>query len=255
MAINDYSRQYWDEFTVFVENFDSLARIEANNGTIIGNFSICEGRFGTGGCFDGGSAYVDLGDDTFNSLNTGTIEAWVKPTGTGYYGTNAYEIFIGTNKTVDTEMCNLKLRWKRVAASCYDDGTSSWMWSKNATTTEINPNTWYHIALTQDGTSPKIYVNGLEQSLQDTVSVNDNTFFLDDLAGTISYYIGKYDRFSGAQSLFNGTIDEVRISNIARVPVSQLWTLNYTLSSSEAMTSGNRYYWKIRALDQGGEQG
>jgi len=49
-------------------------------------------------------------------------------------------------------------------------------------------------------------------------------------------------------------VDEVRISSIVRVPVSQLWTLNYTLTSSEAMTSGSRYYWKIRALDGGGEQ-
>jgi len=37
-AINNYTRQYWDEYTVFVENFDSVARIEANNGTISGNF-------------------------------------------------------------------------------------------------------------------------------------------------------------------------------------------------------------------------
>ena len=68
-------------------------------------------------------------------------------------------------------------------------------------------------------------------------------------------------------------VDEVRISNkcrtegssfmripcrnshIARRPVSALWTLNYTTNSStEAMTSGNRYYWKVRALDGGGEQ-
>ena len=64
------------------------------------------------------------------------------------------------------------------------------------------------------------------------------------------------------------------ISHIARRPVSALWTLNYTTdSSTEAMNSGNianvkfainqnsfcefsfRYYWKVRALDGGGEQG
>jgi len=44
------------------------------------------------------------------------------------------------------------------------------------------------------------------------------------------------------------------ISTIARRPVSALWTLNYTTSSTEAMSSGNRYYWKVRALDEGGEQ-
>jgi len=82
-----------------------------------------------------------------------------------------------------------------------------------------------------------------------------------------------------------------RISHIARRPVSGRWTLNYTTNSSmEAMNSGNianvkfainqnisrprreinhapskgasfslcefsfRYYWKVRALDGGGEQ-
>jgi len=81
------------------------------------------------------------------------------------------------------------------------------------------------------------------------------------------------------------------ISNVARRPVSALWTLNYTTNSTtEAMNSGNianvkfainqnisrpwreinhapskgasfslcefsfRYYWKVRALDGGGEQ-
>jgi len=47
----------------------------------------------------------------------------------------------------------------------------------------------------------------------------------------------------------------VRISTIARRPVSGLWTLNYTTNSStEAMIDGNRYYWRVRALDGGGEQ-
>jgi len=49
-------------------------------------------------------------------------------------------------------------------------------------------------------------------------------------------------------------VDEVRISSIARRPVSALWTANYTTSSSEAMNSGTRYYWKVRGLDGGGEQ-
>ena len=52
-----------------------------------------------------------------------------------------------------------------------------------------------------------------------------------------------------------GRVDEVRISTVARRPISGLWTLNYTTNSStEAMVKGNRYYWKVRGLDGGGEQ-
>ena len=56
-----------------------------------------------------------------------------------------------------------------------------------------------------------------------------------------------YGEFRDKKVLSNG--------NIARRPVSALWTLNYTTNSStEAMVSGNRYYWKVRGLDGGGEQ-
>ena len=51
------------------------------------------------------------------------------------------------------------------------------------------------------------------------------------------------------------SVDEIRISNVARRPVSGLWSTNYTTNSStEAMVDGNRYYWKVRGLDGGGEQ-
>jgi len=60
MPLNNFSQpQYYDDsYTVLLEHFDSLQEIGWNNGTVYGNFSICEGKFGTGGCFDGESGYV-----------------------------------------------------------------------------------------------------------------------------------------------------------------------------------------------------
>jgi len=55
-----------------------------------------------------------------------------------------------------------------------------------------------------------------------------------------------YGEYGNKKALFNGSV--------ARRPVSALWTANYTTSSSEAMNSGNRYYWKVCGLDGGGEQ-
>jgi len=62
MALNNFSQpQYYDdEYTLLVEHFDSLAEIGWNNGTVYGNFSICDGKFGPGGCFDGDNSYVEV---------------------------------------------------------------------------------------------------------------------------------------------------------------------------------------------------
>jgi len=110
----------------------------------------------------------------------------------------------------------------------------------------LNDGNWHHLAMVNDGTTASLYVDGtLEGS--DSTSVNS---ILTDIELQISGRNGA----AGAE-FFNGSIDEVRISEIARRPVSGLWTLNYTLNSTtEVMRSGNRYYWKVRALDGGGEQ-
>jgi len=62
MVLNNFSQpQYYDDsYTLLVEHFDSLAEIGWNNGTVYGNFSICDGKFGPGGCFDGDNAYLEV---------------------------------------------------------------------------------------------------------------------------------------------------------------------------------------------------
>ena len=67
--------------------------------------------------------------------------------------------------------------------------------------------------------------------------------------------IWQTESLTGTRTLRVRCVDELRISSIARRPVSGLWSTNYTTNSStEAMVDGNRYYWKVRGLDQGGEQ-
>jgi len=234
-SINDYTRQYWDEFTVFVENFDSLARIQANNGTIDGNFSICEGRFGNGGCFDGGSGYVNYTNPTSLQLTgTLTIEAWIKDQGDGWDFIVSKEDGSSNRNyvlTLDNNNYLKLLTWS-------SDTEYSVVGS-----TALNDNQWHHVAGVSDGQEVKIYLDGaLENSDTGASSIdNDAVDLTIGVRSDLNYF-------------FNGTIDEVRISKIARRPVSALWTLNYTLTSSEAMTSGLRHYWKVRALDGGGEQ-
>jgi len=243
MAINDYSRQYWDEYTVFVENFDSLARIEANNGTIAGNFSICEGRFGNGGCFDGSSGYIDTTlDYTADDL---TLEAWVKSS--DWSSATTADIVDTWTTGANEEWYRLCFGSDQIFEFVVDTGADEGG-REVAEYDMTNLIGWHHIVGVRDTSTPSLnlYLDGTlvdSTTPTSTVSVNPSN----------SLTIGA--RADGGAEFFNGTIDEVRISKIARRPTSALWTLNYTLASSEAMTSGQRYYWKVRALDQGGEQG
>jgi len=145
IEFNDYARQYWDEFTVFVENFDSLARIEANNGTINGNFSICEGRFGSGGCFDGNSSYIDYGDDTSldilsdNSIDF-AIEFWAKgPDQTGFILTKMTDSF-ATGMYVYQRVSS----GNQIELTLATDA-SNWIYWRTGTNAYSN-NVWHHFA-------------------------------------------------------------------------------------------------------------
>jgi len=248
-AINNYTRQYWDEYTVFVENFDSVARIEANNGTIVGNFSICEGRFGNGGCFDGNSGYIGYGDGPNGVYDMGTddftVETWIKTSSlstqivlqkgayTGGSGHPGYRFYINSAGTLQLQLGNSRTLFVNTGiGSGFNDGY------------------WHHIAwsVDRDG-SYVLYKDGASVA---SSSISNNAS--DSISTTYDLYIGaNADESAG---YFDGTIDEVRITRgIARRPVSALWTLNYTLASTEAMHSDYRHYWKVRALDQGGEQG
>jgi len=248
-AINNYTRQYWDEYTVFVENFDSVARIQANNGTIVGNFSICEGRFGKGGCFDGNSSYVDYGDGIDPSGWTkATLEVWIK-SDTGAQD----EAIVGWYINGDGGLFMQSKYNAGEGLLVYAGATGNDFAEKNIETTDG----WVHAVLVYDGSLSgnanrlKLYANGVLQTL-----TFDGSASITSSIPSLSSTTLKIGDVSSLGRKWNGSIDEVRISKIARRPVSALWTLNYTLNSStEAMRSGARYYWKVRALDSGGEEG
>lgn len=74
-------------------------------------------------------------------------------------------------------------------------------------TTILETNRWYNIALTYDGSFVKVYLNGTEDGSESkTGSI---------LVTGQSLHIGWGE--PGHNQYFNGTIDEVRISNVSRI--------------------------------------
>ncbi|MEI6436921.1 MAG: LamG-like jellyroll fold domain-containing protein [Bacteroidota bacterium] len=94
-------------------------------------------------------------------------------------------------------------------------------------------NSWYHLAGVFDGTSLKIYVNGL---LQNSAPVS-GTF--SPSTGVVMNF-GENPTFTGRY--FNGDVDEVRIWNVARTETEIFQNMAITLTGSEPGLAG---YWTM----------
>lgn len=156
--------------------------------------------------FDGSSDYVNCGTNASLNLtgnsSTGsrlTIEAWIYPTS---WRTNVWEGCV-INKSGTTDR-GYMLRVGNSGSVNFNLGNSSW----NEITTGTNAislNTWSHIAGTWDGSTMRLYINGVLVGTRALSSLGSSTNPL---------YLGSDPMFSGRN--YPGRIDEVRIWNVAR---------------------------------------
>jgi hypothetical protein len=93
-------------------------------------------------------------------------------------------------------------------------------------TTTVATGTWYHLAFVRNGTSVKLYVNGVEEA-SNTLSANFNI----DVGDTTDSWVG--GTAFGTDSYYNGYIDELRVSNTAR------YTANFTPSTTPFQNDAN----------------
>ncbi len=100
----------------------------------------------------------------------------------------------------------------------------------------IDPNMWYHIAITQDSDSARSYFNGqLIMSLENEYTANTTT----------SLRIGEFLGYPDDISTFKGEIDELRIWNYARSQDEVQSTMHEKLVGSE---DGLAAYWDFDSL-------
>jgi chitodextrinase len=165
-----------------------------NNGTISSATWTTSGKYGNAQGFNGTSALVTINNSTTLQLSTAmTLEAWVNPS------------------TVSSAWRDVILKGDD---NYYLEGTSPAsgrpaMGGKFASsplygTTALAVNTWTHLAATYDGTTTRLYVNGTQVSSQAQTGAM--------AASTNPLQIGG-DSLYG--QFFQGTIDEVRIYNVA----------------------------------------
>ncbi len=212
-----------------------------------GHYAIMEitslpgGDFGSSFTFDykyqpsGSTSFVESGSETNYALNFDsvddqvivadnaslditnniTVELWVKPSTLTGYRTYVHKAEAGTwNGGYGMSSFGDIVQWYPV----------SWSTDRvNSPAATLTLDTWTHLAGTYDGTTSRLYVNGVEvASTAVTGAIPSNAFNL---------FIGGD---GGVNYPFGGDMDEVRIWNVARSAGEISDNMNTELTGSEA---------------------
>ena len=169
-----------------------------------------EGQFGYAIDFDGETGMIAFGDHPDLRLPKHiTLEAWVTvrdpspiqfAAGVPYRDTKVWDNpWVGHQIGIEKKQF---LSWLSI------EGTNRQYSARNElkAETEIQPDTWYHIAMTFDGTTRRSYLNG--ELTYDDSSISGNTTF----EGSPHFVVGSHSVHAPGE-FFGGTVDEVALYN------------------------------------------
>ncbi len=186
----------------------------ANAGTLGAGGSVASddptwaaGRKGGALSFDGTDDIVKVGTaSTYNITGNITLSAWIKPDNSG--ATNPEII----SKSAGALGYRMRYRsTRKMEFNLY--GTSD---TSLTSATSMSTSAWNHVEMVYDGSYKYIYINGvLDASEATTGSINTSA--------ANSLYFGTT---TGADELYGGKIDDVRIYDYARTPAQVAWDYN-----------------------------
>jgi Tol biopolymer transport system component len=157
-----------------------------------------DGKFGKALSFNGVNNSVVLPDNVAN-LSVGTVEMWIYPT---LLDGTAKIFWTGGDSSWAIEISTAN---KIVGYARNANGTGVVTDSNFA----VTPNNWYHVAMSWDGVTEKkvnLYINGELKATNTLVGINN--------PGASGWT--RLGIYGNGNYPFKGTIDEVRISNVAR---------------------------------------
>ena len=170
-----------------------------NHGDESSSPPIVQGKIGKARNFDGSADYISLpaaSGTTHKNYTNGTIEAWVKADtdcSSGYQ--NIWTVSAGGSYVMALDYCGKRF---------YIDTTGGGY----TVTTTFDYQQWNHIAASWGSSGMKLYVNGILKNTNPYTGISNKT--------VTTYAIGGWADQSGSTYRYDGTIDEVRISNTAR---------------------------------------
>jgi PKD repeat protein len=202
--------EVWDSHYVMVQHLNEVNDTHYDS-TSYGNDGLpqgglnqnIDGKIDGADLFDGTDDFINCGNDS--SLNISemlTVEAWVNYTD----GSNClWRGIVTKNDYMDWAFAvgGDEAPGKAVIYITGADGNES---GDVISTSIINDGIWHHIVATYNGSVTRIYVDGFDEANSTTLAGEIHTSDSD-------LFIGTYEAIP---QLFEGGIDEIRVSNIAR---------------------------------------
>jgi hypothetical protein len=163
----------------------------------------------------GGASYCSVAAASQLAFNTGdfTVECWFRTTAK----TNSFPTLLSncpSNSALFNSTSNVwelmdrhnsfNTKLTLFTSSYFFSGTNSPIL---VSSTSISNNTWYHVAITRSGNTWTMWLDGNSEDTRTSSLTLDN-------GTTREIGIGKGD--SGSQTNYNGHLDEIRFSNVAR---------------------------------------
>ncbi|MGD9946984.1 MAG: LamG-like jellyroll fold domain-containing protein [Desulfobulbus sp.] len=191
--------------------------------------------FDTALSFDGTNDYVSMPDSEYSITTSLTMEAWINPNSVaGVQHIMGKWTAIGgyVDSLYGSDNYLLAINGGKIGVWLSQDGSSDEQ--SFTSVSSIALNTWTHVALVFNYGTAQIYING----------VLDQTYTapFDSLKkNTLNFTLGATS--SNAQSYyFNGSMDEVRVWNIALSQIQIQNNLYHTLLGNESNLVG---YWNM----------
>ncbi|RMG27030.1 MAG: LamG domain-containing protein, partial [Methanobacteriota archaeon] len=216
----------------------------STNGTVTGALFNATGGYNGFGAyyFDGTSDYITIGSDLYETQQVGTITAWVKPENTG--SVTQWIIFSSSQESSNTNLFQVHVRnisGTPVLEVQHYLGSGQNNLAHGST--NLIDGKWHHIAVTSDGTTWKLYVDGQEETTTPLGNGNSGDWFADLNPGTHTVNIGKRARPLDTH-YFEGYIDQVQVydRNLSTEQIQALYQNKTNIIVSQELNANE--VWK-----------
>jgi len=200
----------------------------SNNGTLVNGPTWVSGKTGSALQFDGVNDYVNFGAPSALNLGTGdfTLAAWINPASAMLSTTNREFCILGNSQSDWARGAYIEVStWGGKAFNSYVNGIGM-----NVAGLTLEAGNWYHVVLTRNSSTMKIYVNGAYTGTRSNAAIAGNATYQDWRVGYPepgAYY-------------FNGKIDEAMIYSraLSSDEVELLYTVPNVLKSDSIFNMG-----------------
>lgn len=192
--------------------------------------------------FDGTNDYMAINDGfltSYGSDTQGTVSAWVY---CHDVSASSFPIFTCHNNNI-TKYFRFMQFEGRLWAGLWD---GAWDWILDTDNSDLSVNTWHHVAVTHNGTTPVLYVDGVATDQAFTIST-DITAWL----GSVAVSKAEIGAFTKASQWFDGLIDEPAYFSGSALSASQISDLYNSGAPSDLTSLSPAGWWRMGDNDGG----